>query len=72
MRQTARNIFTSVCSLAVLAGAFMLTAVPAAMAAESVVEKGKAVSFNRKLGNCLACHVMDDGSLPGNIGPPSA
>lgn len=70
MRQTVRNIFTSACSLAVLVGAFMLTAAPAAIAADSVVEKGKAVSFNRKLGNCLACHVMDDGTLPGNIGPP--
>ncbi len=70
MRQTVRNIFTSVCSLAVLVGAFMLTAAPAAFAADSVVKKGKDVSFNRKLGNCLACHVMDDGTLPGNIGPP--
>ncbi len=36
----------------------------------SAVEKGKQVSVNRKKGNCLACHVMGDGALPGNIGPP--
>lgn len=70
MRQTARNIIISACSLAVLVGAFMLTAAPSAIAADSAVEKGKAVAFDRKKGNCLACHGMDDGTLPGNIGPP--
>jgi len=70
MRQTARNIFISACSLAVLAGALMLCAAPSAIAADSAVEKGKVVAFDRKLGNCLACHAMDDGTLPGNIGPP--
>ena len=70
MRQTARNIFISTCSLAVLLGAFMLSAAPSAIAADSVVEKGKAVAYDRKKGNCLACHAMDDATLPGNIGPP--
>ncbi len=70
MLQTARNIFISACSLAVLAGALMLTAVPSAMAADSAIAKGKALSFDRKKGNCLACHAMDNGDLPGNIGPP--
>ena len=36
----------------------------------TVVEKGKEVAFDRKKGNCLACHVMADGTLPGNIAPP--
>jgi len=36
----------------------------------TVVEKGKDVAFDRKKGNCLACHAMDDGTLPGNIAPP--
>jgi len=34
------------------------------------VAKGKKVAFDRKKGNCLACHMIDDGALPGNIGPP--
>ena len=42
----------------------------AAEKAMSVVEKGKDVAFDRKKGNCLACHAMDDGTLPGNIAPP--
>ena len=42
----------------------------AAEAGASVVEQGKAVAFDRKKGNCLACHQIEGGSLPGNIGPP--
>lgn len=36
----------------------------------AMVEKGKELTFDRKKGNCLACHVIADGSLPGNQGPP--
>ncbi len=32
--------------------------------------QGKQLSFQRNKGNCLACHVIDDGIDPGNIGPP--
>ena len=34
------------------------------------IEAGKKVAFDRKKGNCLACHMIADGALPGNIGPP--
>ena len=34
------------------------------------VEDGKKVAFHRKKGNCLACHAIEGGKLPGNIGPP--
>jgi len=37
---------------------------------ESVLKEGKALSFNNKKGNCLACHMIPGGELPGNIGPP--
>lgn len=72
MRQTARNIFLSTLSSAAVIGALVLSPLPATAAegASSVVEKGKAVATDRKKGNCLACHMMDDGTLPGNIGPP--
>ena len=40
------------------------------MADEAAIAKGKKVAFDRKKGNCLACHMIDDGSLPGNQGPP--
>ncbi|MEC4747133.1 sulfur oxidation c-type cytochrome SoxX [Methylomicrobium sp. Wu6] len=31
---------------------------------------GKKLAFDRNKGNCLACHAIDDGESPGNIGPP--
>lgn len=31
---------------------------------------GKNLAFDRSKGNCLACHVIEDGESPGNIGPP--
>jgi len=31
--------------------------------------QGKQLSFQRNKGNCLACHVIDNGIDPGNIGP---
>ena len=72
MRQTARKIIVSTLSSAAVLGALVLSPLPATAAegASSVVEKGKAVAIDRKKGNCLACHMMDDGTLPGNIGPP--
>ena len=33
------------------------------------IEEGKKLGFDRKKGNCLACHSVDGGSLPGNTGP---
>ena len=34
------------------------------------IEKGKALTFARAKGNCLACHVIEGGELAGNYGPP--
>jgi sulfur-oxidizing protein SoxX len=70
MRHTARNITTTVLSLATLLGALLLTPLQASAAGATAIEKGKAVAVDRKKGNCLACHAMGDGTLPGNIGPP--
>ena len=32
--------------------------------------EGKRLATERSKGNCLACHVIEDGPLAGNIGPP--
>jgi len=68
MRKPAKVIMSAATSVAVLLVGLSLTPInayaDAAMAAE-----GKKLSFNRKLGNCLACHKIKGGSLPGNIGP---
>ncbi len=34
------------------------------------LEQGKAIAFDRMKGNCLACHFVAGGELPGNYGPP--
>ena len=41
-----------------------------AVAVADDIAKGKELAFSRSKGNCLACHMMDDGTLPGNQGPP--
>jgi sulfur-oxidizing protein SoxX len=51
----------------VMAAAVLSTPLPA-LAAEQAT--GKELAFDRRLGNCLACHMMDDGESPGTIGPP--
>lgn len=36
----------------------------------SDIEKGKQIAFDRKKGNCLTCHMIQGGTLTGNIAPP--
>ena len=49
---------------------FCLSASANEVADPEVLAEGKAIAFDRKKGNCLACHMIDDGALPGNQGPP--
>lgn len=68
MRKTAKLISTAT-TVAVLLGSLALTPVTSAVAA-SAVEEGKKLAFDRKKGNCLACHDIKGTHLPGNMGPP--
>ena len=34
------------------------------------IEQGRALAFERRKGNCLACHQIEGGELTGNYGPP--
>ncbi|HEB97115.1 MAG TPA: sulfur oxidation c-type cytochrome SoxX [Sedimenticola thiotaurini] len=48
-----------------------LAVVPGAAAeGNSALEEGKKLAFSRKKGNCLACHMIEGGTSPGNVGPP--
>ena len=38
--------------------------------AQSAVAEGQKVAFDRSKGNCLTCHEIKGGDLPGTIGPP--
>ncbi|WFU20359.1 sulfur oxidation c-type cytochrome SoxX [Bradyrhizobium sp. CB3481] len=37
--------------------------------AQSTVDEGRKLAFDRSKGNCLTCHVIKGGDLPGTIGP---
>ena len=54
-----------------LAWALIVTAaVPATTArAQSTVAEGQRLAFDRTKGNCLSCHEIKGGDLPGSIGP---
>jgi sulfur-oxidizing protein SoxX len=62
--------------LGMLAVSALLTS-PMAVSASEVSEEemkkriaqGKELAWNRSQGNCLACHMMPEGTSPGNIGP---
>lgn len=73
MRQSL-GIISTATSMAALLGSLMLAPITATAAEEakaaSVIDEGKTIAFNNKKGNCLACHSIEGGDLPGNIGPP--
>ncbi len=70
MQNTIRAML-SLASGVVLLSSIAVASVNPAIADEAAdIVKGKQIAFNRKLGNCLTCHAMDDGEMPGNIGPP--
>jgi sulfur-oxidizing protein SoxX len=57
--------------LSIAIGFSAFAPVTATMAAGmSAADEGKKIAFDRKKGNCLACHMMADGEAPGNIAPP--
>ena len=37
--------------------------------AQSSVAEGQRLAFDRGKGNCLSCHAIEGGDLPGTIGP---
>lgn len=69
MRNTAKNATIALSLVAMFAGTSLLPQAATAADAASV-KKGKDISWNRKKGNCLACHMMPEGVSPGDIGPP--
>jgi len=70
MRKTAK-LMASAATLAVLVSGISLIPQTASAAGHAdMVKMGKKLAFNRKKGNCLACHMIDDGVSPGDIGPP--
>jgi sulfur-oxidizing protein SoxX len=68
MRLTAH--ITTTTSIIALIGCLGFAPTIASADEGADLEKGKELAFNRKKGNCLACHQIEGGTLAGNIGPP--
>jgi len=59
-----------VCFIALLVSASTVFATSSFANENKVIDQGREVAFDRKKGNCLACHQIEGGDLAGNIGPP--
>ena len=68
MRLTAH--ITTTASIAALIGCLGFAPTIASADEAADLAKGKELAFDRKKGNCLACHQIEGGTLTGNIGPP--
>ncbi|WP_428086150.1 sulfur oxidation c-type cytochrome SoxX [Candidatus Thioglobus sp.] len=60
-----KKTISSISAVATLAALFIM---PLQAGAKEMTDEE--VTFGRKAGNCLACHMIPGGNLPGNIGPP--
>jgi sulfur-oxidizing protein SoxX len=63
----ARPVLIPAIAVALLIGA-AASAGPAC--AQSAAAEGQKLAFDRGKGNCLTCHEIKGGDLPGTIGPP--
>ena len=66
------SVAAAISAVAIVMGGVALDTGTAVAAGADVVSEGKEIAFDRRKGNCLACHAIDapGASLPGNIGPP--
>ena len=58
--------------LTTISGVVLSLLVASAAQAQSSLAEGESLAFERSKGNCLSCHVIRGGELPGTIGPPLA
>jgi len=66
-----KTLITAASAVAILLSSpVIFSDVSTAAQAAGAVDEGKKIAFHRKKGNCLACHAIEGGKLPGNIGPP--
>ena len=70
MQGFMHKISTTVSVAALTACLGLATPLTVNAAEEADITKGKELAFDRKKGNCLACHDIAGGDLAGNIGPP--
>jgi sulfur-oxidizing protein SoxX len=70
MHKHAKGVALAAAAATIFSATTLLS--PLAVAADDAktIEFGKKSAFDRKRGNCLACHMVGDGVSPGDIGPP--
>lgn len=61
-----KSVLMPACALALLFGT-LASSLPAV--AQTAVAEGQKLAFDRSKGNCLTCHDIKGGTLPGSIGP---
>jgi sulfur-oxidizing protein SoxX len=61
----ANSSFMTTLVVALLAGGSLASSAHA----QSGAAEGQKIAFDRGKGNCLTCHVIKGGDLPGSIGP---
>jgi L-cysteine S-thiosulfotransferase len=65
-RTSTKPVLSQALALVLLAGA---AAACGPAAAQSAASEGQKLAFDRSKGNCLTCHDIKGGDLPGSIGP---
>jgi len=63
------RVLTHLSSLLLLTLMIGVIVPPTAVRAQSNAAEGRILAFNRAKGNCLSCHEIKGGDLPGTIGP---
>jgi sulfur-oxidizing protein SoxX len=63
--RSMKKTISSISAVVTLAALFVI---PMEAGAKEMTDEE--VTFGRKAGNCLACHMIPGGNLPGTIGPP--
>ncbi len=65
-----RVISTGLLAAGIVAALTGSTMVAAEEVSQKALDQGKAIAFNKKKGNCLACHRIEGGRMAGDIAPP--
>jgi sulfur-oxidizing protein SoxX len=68
MRELLRNLSVTISAIAMVTVIGFSASVVAS--GGSNLEQGKKIAFDKKKGNCLACHQIAGGEMAGNIAPP--
>ena len=66
MKNSVLNIIAIACAIALW---FPVTTISEEKTQMQMIEAGKALTLDRKKGNCVSCHWIVGAESPGNIGP---